>query len=85
MLEKFQQLPGKDRVFLDFYILITILGGIGLTYAALTIIQDVTNWVVVYSYAPPRTAHEYILLAVLVVSAALLVTGIVLLYRDRRR
>lgn len=57
----------------------TAIGVIGTIYSIITISNEKSNWLIGYTYTPPFTEHETIILAVLVVSAVLGIIGIVLL------
>lgn len=59
--------------------IMSTIGVIGTIYSIITISNDKSNWLVGYTYTPPFTEHETIVLAVLVVLAVLGIVGIVLL------
>ncbi len=57
-------------------IILTVLGGIGEIYSLMTINSD-KNALFGYSYTAPFTEHEIFFIALAVVSAILLVVGLI--------
>ncbi len=77
--KKFNKIGDKMSTKRIIGIILTVLGGVGILYCIMTILEDTSGWLFRYTYAPPFTDHEITVISILVVAIISTISGIIML------